>query len=206
MLALQEGYSAYFDLVGLGNLDESSGTYPYPNQTLIKNNSYSSYTVSKRLWAYGNYSRFIRPDAVRFMAGTYDSDLKVVAFRNTDGSIIVVVNSHGSSSKTTTIEGISGGTYTANVTDNSNNLVAGSSTSVGTTGSVSVAIPANSTVTFKFTGSTLGLPDFALGAAATMNATPYTGYGAAKAVDRKPCHLRTGEHQRAVGFHRRSRL
>ena len=50
-----------------------------------------TYEPSKRLWAFANYSRFIRPGATRIDASTSKSDLRVSAFVNTDGSYAIVV-------------------------------------------------------------------------------------------------------------------
>ncbi len=181
MDAMLKGTSAYFDFVG--NLNEAGG-YPYPNQTLIKNDSLfelHGFEAPLGLWElFAVHSSGRRSVPRRARTTPTSRSLRSGIPSN---SIVVVVNSHGSSTKTTTIEGISGGNYTRYVTDNSNNLAAGGSTSVGSSGSVSVSIPANSTVTFKFTGSTLALPNFAQGASASMNATPYAGFGADKAVD-----------------------
>ncbi|WP_406673261.1 glycoside hydrolase [Nonomuraea sp. N2-4H] len=53
------------------------------------------YHVSKRLWALAGYSRFIRPGAVRLEAGAADPALKVSAFRNRDGSKVIVALNTG---------------------------------------------------------------------------------------------------------------
>jgi glucuronoarabinoxylan endo-1,4-beta-xylanase len=47
------------------------------------------YQVSKRLWALAAYSRFIRPGARRLRVPAVDDDLRVSAFRNADGSVVV---------------------------------------------------------------------------------------------------------------------
>jgi len=48
--------------------------------------------TTKRLWALGNWSRFVRPGAVRLAADTPpDSTLLVSAFRNADGGLATVV-------------------------------------------------------------------------------------------------------------------
>jgi glucuronoarabinoxylan endo-1,4-beta-xylanase len=52
-------------------------------------NSGDGYRVSKRLWAFAAYSRFIRPGAVRTEAQAVDPNVKVTAFRNRDGSMVV---------------------------------------------------------------------------------------------------------------------
>ena len=47
--------------------------------------------VSSRFWAFANYSRFIRPGAIRIAATTADNNLEVSAFRNINGSTAIVV-------------------------------------------------------------------------------------------------------------------
>lgn len=51
------------------------------------------YRVSKRLWALGTYSRFIRPGAVRLGVSIFPAvaTIKASAFRNHDGSTVIVV-------------------------------------------------------------------------------------------------------------------
>ncbi|MEV4069101.1 glycoside hydrolase [Nonomuraea fuscirosea] len=53
------------------------------------------YHVSKRLWALAGYSRFIRPGAVRLEASAADPAVKVSAFKNRDGSRVVVALNTG---------------------------------------------------------------------------------------------------------------
>jgi glucosylceramidase len=48
-----------------------------------------NYRVSKRFWALGAYSRFIRPGATRVAASVADPAVKVSAFRNADGAKVV---------------------------------------------------------------------------------------------------------------------
>jgi glucuronoarabinoxylan endo-1,4-beta-xylanase len=50
----------------------------------------STVETSGRLWAFANYSRFVRPGAVRIGAASPDSAVDLIAFRNTDGSVAVV--------------------------------------------------------------------------------------------------------------------
>lgn len=61
------------------------------NQALIRINKDSSFDVSKRLWAFANYSRFVRPGATRIGATTNNNNLLVTAFNNTNGSTAIVV-------------------------------------------------------------------------------------------------------------------
>ncbi|KAK3379178.1 glycoside hydrolase family 30 protein [Lasiosphaeria ovina] len=56
--------------------------------------------ASKRLWALGQWSLFVRPGAVRVGTSGSASGVKTAAFRNVDGSVAVVfLNSGGSAAK-----------------------------------------------------------------------------------------------------------
>ena len=72
------------DNEGLVQLDTSTGTV----------------TPSGRLWAFANYSRFVRPGAIRIGASSANSDLDVTAFRNVNGSVAIVVLNTASTSRT----------------------------------------------------------------------------------------------------------
>ena len=54
----------------------------------------SNVYVPKLLWAFGNYSRFVRPGAVRIEAESDDKDILTSAYRNEDGSEVVVIQNH----------------------------------------------------------------------------------------------------------------
>jgi O-glycosyl hydrolase len=68
----------------------SEPTFNGDNESLIQING-TTVTPSGRLWAFANYSRFVRPGAVRIGATTSDTGLDLTAFRNRDGSVAVVV-------------------------------------------------------------------------------------------------------------------
>jgi glucosylceramidase len=77
-VGLASGYVSWF------------GASPGATRGFIQIASYGDgYRVSKRLWAFAAYSRFIRPGAVRVPAHVVDPNVKVTAFRNADGSMIV---------------------------------------------------------------------------------------------------------------------
>ncbi|MEJ3747943.1 glycoside hydrolase [Actinomycetes bacterium KLBMP 9797] len=59
-----------------------------------------AYQVSKRLWAFAAYSRFIRPGAVRVDAVTGVPGLKVSAYRNADGTRVIEALNTGTSEVT----------------------------------------------------------------------------------------------------------
>ncbi|MFF0477728.1 glycoside hydrolase [Streptomyces sp. NPDC004284] len=50
-----------------------------------------AYRVSKRYWALAAFSRFIRPGAVRVPVTNADPELRVTAFRNTDGRRVIEI-------------------------------------------------------------------------------------------------------------------
>ena len=101
--------------------------YSNTNEKLIKvDNSTSTYEVAKRLWAFANWSRFVRPGATRVGSSGGGGGVKTAAFRNVDGSIAVVAISSGASAASVTIK-ISGAgaaapkTVEAYVSDNTHN-------------------------------------------------------------------------------------
>ncbi len=64
------------------------------NESLIQVDG-TAVVPSGRLWAFANYSRYVRPGAVRIGATTADTGLDLTAFRNRNGSVaIVVLNMH----------------------------------------------------------------------------------------------------------------
>ncbi|QJD78755.1 glycoside hydrolase family 30 protein [Spirosoma rhododendri] len=66
-----------------------------------KNKTDGAYQPSKMLWALGNYSRFIRPGAVRIDATLPQntSNLLVSAYQNTDRKLVIVVINTGTDSQ-----------------------------------------------------------------------------------------------------------
>jgi glucuronoarabinoxylan endo-1,4-beta-xylanase len=62
-----------------------------------------SYTVSKRLWAFAAFSRFVRPGAVRIGATSPDAGVTVSAFRNHDGSTAIQIINTGTAPATETV-------------------------------------------------------------------------------------------------------
>ena len=82
--------------------------------------------ASGRLWAFASFSRFIRPGAVRVGTTTSDTGLDVSAFRNSDGSIAVVVlnSTHNSQVSTFSLPGLGAPHVTPYLTDSSHGLSA----------------------------------------------------------------------------------
>ena len=126
------------------------------NESLVDLNG-SSAAASGRLWAFGNYSRYIRPGAVRIGATSSNSGVDISAFKNTDGTVAIVALNTGSGSDT--INYSLSGTGTANgasvtpyLTNSSNNVAAQAATSVSGS-AFSATIPGRSLVTYVVSGS-----------------------------------------------------
>jgi O-glycosyl hydrolase len=131
------------------------------NEGLIQING-STVTPSGRLWAFGNFSDFVRPGAVRIGASTSDSNLTMDAFKNTNGTISVVVLNTGSAADSVTysLSGTgtpNGATVTPYLSNSSSDVAAQGTTSVSG-GAFSSTIPARSLETYVVgtSGTTTG--------------------------------------------------
>lgn len=138
----------WWGLIGSGTTD---------NEGLLQLTSSGSVATSGRLWAMANYSRFIRPGAVRIGASSGDSNLQVSAYKNTNGTVSIVVLNTSSSSIAATYSlqgtGVADGTtVTPYLTNGSNDTAAQSTTSVSG-GAFGATIPARSLVTYVLSGS-----------------------------------------------------
>ncbi|KAI1148658.1 glycoside hydrolase family 30 protein [Nemania diffusa] len=125
---------------------------PNTNEKMIKVDQQAPYNieVSKRLWAFANWSRFVRPGAVR-VSTAGGSGVKSTAFRNVDGSVAVVVISTGAAASSVSIQ-VSGGTATATkatawVTDASHDC-AETTVTVAADGTLSGSVAARSITTY----------------------------------------------------------
>jgi glucuronoarabinoxylan endo-1,4-beta-xylanase len=112
-------------------------------------------TPTKRYYAMANYSRFIRPGAVRVSATSGDGNLNLSAYKNSDGSVVVVAlntaTSAISTSYTLTNTGLSGGTVTPFLTNEANSMAAQPATALSG-GAFTTTIPARSLVTYRIIG------------------------------------------------------
>jgi O-glycosyl hydrolase len=129
------------------------------NESLIQING-STVAPSGRLWAFANYSRYVRPGAVRIAAASSNSGVDLTAFKNTNGTIAVVALNTLSSSDAITysLSGTgtpNGATVTPYLTNSSSNVAAQAATSVSG-GSFSATIPARSLVTYVVAASGSG--------------------------------------------------
>ncbi|RDL35904.1 (Trans)glycosidase [Venustampulla echinocandica] len=119
---------------------------PNTNEKLIKCDA-SNYEVSKRLWAFAQYSRTVRPGAVRL--GTSGGNFQTTAFQNVDGSVAVNIINTGGSAATVSV-GVTGlvpASAVSWLTDNSHDFTSTTLT-VATDGSVSGSVPARAMVSF----------------------------------------------------------
>lgn len=102
---------------------------------------------SGRLWAFANYSRFVRPGAVRIGASTADRALQVLAFRNTDGSVAVVALNTAATARSATFAAGGAGQAVPYLTDAAHDTAAQPPVPVSH-GSFSATLPARSLVTY----------------------------------------------------------
>ncbi len=126
-------------------------------------------SASARLWAFANYSRFIRPGAVRVGATSSSSAVDLTAFKNTDGSVaIVALNTAATADPITySLSGTGGGTtVTPYLTDASSDTAAQATIPVSG-GAFTATIPARSLVTY----------DIPAGSTATGNTVTVTNPG-----------------------------
>jgi O-glycosyl hydrolase len=140
----------------------------------------SSITTSGRLWAFANYSRYIKPGAVRIAASSGNGALELSAYKNPDGTIAVVALNTASSADTVnyalTGTGVAGGTATPVLTDAASNAVAQSAIPVNA-GTFTATIPARALETFVITpggGSTSASPTTTASSSPTTSASPTT--------------------------------
>ncbi|HTU72333.1 MAG TPA: cellulose binding domain-containing protein [Trebonia sp.] len=126
------------------------------NEGLIEING-STVIPSGRLWAFGNFSRYVRPGAVRIGATTSDGNLTLDAFKNTNGTITVVALETGTSSDPVTFSlagtGVANGATVTPYLTNSSSDVAAQATTTVSGGSFSYTMPARSLVTFQIPAS-----------------------------------------------------
>ncbi|KIJ36535.1 carbohydrate-binding module family 1 protein [Sphaerobolus stellatus SS14] len=104
-------------------------------------------TPSGRLWAFAMWSRFIRPGALRLSTSGSVSGVGIGAFKNTDGTVVVVFTNTGSGAQSVkiTLSGFTPSSAAAYLTDNTHQVASTAATLSG--GAVTVSVPAYSVVT-----------------------------------------------------------
>jgi len=126
------------------------------NGNLIQING-STVLTSARLWAFANYSDFIRPGAARIGATSPNSAVELTAYKNTNGTVAIVALNTATSADpiTYTLSGTStpnGATVTPYLSNASNDTAAQTPTTVSG-GAFSATIPARSLVTYVIPAS-----------------------------------------------------
>jgi len=144
--------SAFLYWWGISNTSHDSSLIGLSGSTL---------TPSKRYYALANYSRFVRPGAVRISATSAASGLSVSAYRNTDGSVVLVALNTASSATTAGYSvantGSSTGTVTPYLTDTNDSTAAQTPIALSG-GTFTATVPARSLVTYRITGGTSPTP------------------------------------------------
>ncbi|KAI0337394.1 glycoside hydrolase [Trametopsis cervina] len=138
-------FSAYLYWIGI-----EVGT---TNSCLIAISNTSTVTPSKRLWAFGMFSRFVRPGAVRLGTSGSGANLKFAAFKNTDGTAAVLVINGGGSAQDIVVatSGYTAQSVQGFLTDNSNAIAAHTAAVSG--GQVTTNVPAYGMVSLLLSGS-----------------------------------------------------
>lgn len=143
------------------------------------NDTNGSVVASKRLWALANYSRFVHLGATRISAGSGDSNLEVTAYKNTDGTLAVVVlnQSYTAVPATFALQNVTlpgSAVATPYVTDASNNTTAQTALALQN-GSFSATIGARQLVTYQIATGTPPTPTPTVGTTPTVGSTPTVG-------------------------------
>jgi glucuronoarabinoxylan endo-1,4-beta-xylanase len=148
---------------------------PNSNSALIRLDG-STLNPAKRYYSFVNYSRFIRPGAVRLAASSPDGNLRVSSFRNTDGSVIVVALNAATAAQATTFTlantGLSTATATPFLTNGASNTAAQPAVPVSG-GRFTATVPARSLVTYRVTGTATPPPPPGSGCQVSYQTNPW---------------------------------
>lgn len=122
----------------------------YVNTALLSINFDGTLTVPKRFWAFAQYSRGVRPGAVRVAATSSTTNVKVTAFENLDGSLAIqAINSAASNyNMSLSLKGLTGKTITSWLTDNNNNFTTWNGTLASSGTGLTGSVPPYSLVSF----------------------------------------------------------
>jgi O-glycosyl hydrolase len=135
----------------------------------------STLTPTKRFYAMANYSKFIRPGAVRISATSGDGNLGVSAYKNTDGTVAIVVLNSSSSAISASYSVSGAGPATGTVTPfltNSTSSTAAQPAIALSGGSFSASVPARSLVTYTITGGSSTSPSASPSPSASASPSP----------------------------------
>jgi O-glycosyl hydrolase len=120
------------------------------NEGLLLLNPDNTVSISGRFWAFTNFSRFIRPGALRIGTSGGDSNLEVTAYRNLFGPTTIVVLNTATTDITTSfaLQHTHGFVAIPYLTNGSNNAAIQAPLFVHN-GAFSATIPARSLVTYQ---------------------------------------------------------
>ena len=117
------------------------------DQGLINMNSDGTYTINKRLHVMGQFSRYFRPDSIRFLASSNDGNIVSVAAKSPlDGKAAVVLINNSTSDVPTTVTGFSTATVIVRRTSASESMAKLGDLNPNS-GAVSLSLPAQSVTT-----------------------------------------------------------
>ncbi|KAH8894627.1 cellulosome enzyme [Thozetella sp. PMI_491] len=141
---LNANLSAYLFWEGYENKQQQSGSH-------LLDTDGTSVIPSGIFWAFTMWSRYIRPGAYRLVVSGSLPSIMTGAFKNVDGSLVVLFTNSGASARTAdvTFDGLKLTTATAILTDNSHK--AASTDATVTDGALSVSVPGHSVVTVRLT-------------------------------------------------------
>ncbi|KAI0846208.1 glycoside hydrolase family 30 protein [Daldinia vernicosa] len=110
-------------------------------------------TPSGRLWAFAMWSRFVRPGAYRVSTSGSVSSTGITAFKNADGSVVVVFLNSGGSQQSVKVsfKDFTPAAAEAFVTDNTRSVASVESTLAD--GTVTVSVPSRGMLTVKLTAA-----------------------------------------------------
>lgn len=106
--------------------------------------------VSKRLWAFAQYSRFVKPGATRIEVESSGAAFNLTAFENADGSVAVQVINNSNSTQAVSLQGLSAGWHSSVaswLTNNEHDLTRVAVQRLGTAG-IQANVPALSMMSF----------------------------------------------------------
>lgn len=132
----------------LWGANTSTTTVTGPNTGLIDVTG-NKVAASGRLWAFASYSRFIRPGAVRVAATSSTTGLESSAYRNSNGTLAIVVlnTTHRRQTTSFSLHGLAGTHVTPYLTDQTHQLSARAPITVNK-GAFAATLPPRSLVTY----------------------------------------------------------
>ncbi|NQX61246.1 glycoside hydrolase [Paenibacillus qinlingensis] len=114
---------------------------------LINLGANNAYTVNKRLYVMGQFSRYLRPDDTRILASSSDSNLVAIGGKNGTGRASVVLINNSTSAITTTISGLTLANVSGRRTSATEDLAKLTDMAV-TGGAITVTLPGKSVTSY----------------------------------------------------------